>query len=156
VVAWTVTWIAATALSIWLLQLRFLQATLTGLLICLLHWVAVFTHHLGHALAARGVGAPMVGVRLWGWLGESLYPPDEPALPASAHIRRALGGPLVSVLFGSLVATLALAFRSEGSVLWITAAFLAVDSLLVFGLGPLIPLGFTDGSTLLKWLPRRT
>jgi len=28
-------------------------------------------------------------------------------------------------------------------------------NLLVFGVGALLPLGFTDGSTLLTWLPRR-
>jgi hypothetical protein len=28
-----------------------------------------------------------------------------------------------------------------------------VDNLYVLGLGSLLPLGFTDGSTMLKWMP---
>jgi hypothetical protein len=33
--------------------------------------------------------------------------------------------------------------------------FFFLDNLLVFTIGSLLPLGFTDGSTLLAWWPRR-
>ena len=39
-----------------------------------------------------------VGINLWGPLSSSIYPADEPPLPRSVHIRRALGGPLASLL----------------------------------------------------------
>jgi hypothetical protein len=44
---------------------------------------------------------------------------------------------------------------AAGGVAFYVAAFFALDNLLVFTLGAFLPLGFTDGSTLLYWLPRR-
>ena len=53
---------------------------------------------LGHARAAEQVGYPMEGVHLWGVLGTSVYPTDEPELPAEVHVERALGGPKASAV----------------------------------------------------------
>jgi hypothetical protein len=110
----------------------------------------VLTHHLGHAFAARSTGHPMRGIAFWGVIGTSLYPPDEPPLPAAVHRRRALGGPPASALYGLLLGWLALALRRRGGAPYRVAQFLCFDNLVGFALGSLLPLGFTDGSTLLR------
>jgi hypothetical protein len=87
----------------------------------------------------------------WFIFGQSLYPPDEPSLPGSVHIRRALGGPIASILFGGLAGLLALlVFPSNGLIGWLLI-ILMLDNWLVLGFGAFLPLGFTDGSTLLAW-----
>ena len=132
-------------------------ALLAALLGVALHWLSELWHQLGHAWAARRTGYPMQGVR-FGFLGvlsSSLYPAGEPELPASVHIRRALGGPLASTALAIAAALLALALRGTGGLPFWLAAFMAAENLLVFGLGALLPLGFNDGSTLLHWWGRR-
>ena len=47
--------------------------------------------------------------------------------------------------------TMSLRFNPKGKYL---RSFLAADSLLIYTLGALLPLGFTDGSTLLRWKRR--
>lgn len=134
------------------LSLGPLGAALIGLAVSSLHWAALFVHHFGHAVAARTTGFPMVGIGLWWWLATSRYPRDEPPLPRRVHLRRAIGGPIASVLFGVLVGLLVANFGADwrnplAAVGW----FASLDSLLVFGIGSLIPLGFNDGSTLIRW-----
>src|SRR5690242_10193969 len=113
----------------------------------LLHWLSDIVHHLGHAWAARRTGYPMVGVRLSGVLGSSIYPPDEPPLPAAVHIRRALGGPIASLLLTLVAAAIVLALRSSGGTVWWVALFFFLENLLVFTLQVFLPLGFNDGGT---------
>lgn len=125
-------------------------AVVGGLLAVGLHWLSEGVHQLGHASAARRTGYPMIGVRLWWLLGLSKYPP-EPPLPASVHIRRALGGPLFSAGLTAIAALLVLATREVGGLLFVLALFFFVENLTVFTLGSFLPLGFTDGSTLLTW-----
>ena len=128
-----------------------------SLLAVILHWVSDIAHHLGHAWAARRTGYPMIGIRLGtlGLLGTSLYPPDEQTLPAAIHIRRALGGPTASLLFSLFAVVAALVLRPVGGALWWVGVFFFLDNLIVFTLGAFLPLGFTDGSTLLQWWGRR-
>jgi hypothetical protein len=128
-----------------------------SLLAVILHWVSTLAHHLGHAWAARRTGYPMTGIRFgtWGLLATSLYPPDEPALPAKTHIRRALGGPIGSLLFSIIALVIALIFRTVNDVLGWVGTFFFLDNLFVFTLGVFVPLGFTDGSTLLQWWGKR-
>jgi hypothetical protein len=66
-------------------------------------------------------------------------------------VRRALGGPVASLLLSVIAAVIALALRPLGGVYWWVALFFFLDNLLVLTLGALVPLGFTDGSTLLHW-----
>lgn len=133
------------------------EAIAGSLLAVLLHWVSTLVHHLGHAWAARRTGYPMSGIRfgMWGLLATSLYPPDESSLPASIHIRRALGGPLGSLLFSLVALGIVLVFRTVNESLGWAGTFFFLDNLLVFTLGPFVPLGFTDGSTLLQWWGKR-
>lgn len=130
-------------------------AILGGLVATALHWLASLAHHLGHAWAARRTGHPMLGVRFWGVLGTSIYPRDEPPLPARVHMRRALGGPLASLLLTLAALGLALALRPAGGAAWLVALLFFVENLFVYTLQALLPLGFNDGATLLYWWRRR-
>jgi hypothetical protein len=122
-----------------------------GLVAVLLHWGSDIVHQLGHAWVARVSGHPMIGIRLWWVLSTAIYPRDEPALPGAIHIRRALGGPAASLLLTLVAAAVALALRRVGGATWWVALFFFLDNLLVLTIGALMPLSFTDGSTLLHW-----
>ncbi len=126
-----------------------------GVALALAHWVSEVVHNIGHNVAARRTGRPMVGTRL-GFLlvlGTSLYPQDEPDLPPKVHIRRALGGPggsaLLTVVLG--IPALLLAGSSVG---WMALVWF-LDNLLVFTIGAFVPVGFNDASTILHWVGKR-
>lgn len=148
-------WLGSSVAGFWLLQLSLWEAVLGGLLAVLIHWLSDFWHQLGHAVAARRIGYPMTGLRFWGIFSTSLWPPDEPPLPGRIHIQRALGGPIASILLGAVAAVIALLLGPEAGLAWPLAVFAAVDNLLVLGFGAFLPLGFTDGSTILHWWRRR-
>ena len=152
-----VLWLVLGGVGLWLLELTFIQAVLVGLVTTLLYWVSDIVHHLGHAYAARRTGHPMVGIRLGTYmlLGTSLYPDDEGQLPGAIHIRRALGGPLVSLLLAIAAGIFALLFYPVGEIIGRIAFFVSLINLLVFAFGAFMPLGFTDGSTLLEWIKKR-
>ncbi|MFN8596931.1 MAG: hypothetical protein U0559_12210 [Anaerolineae bacterium] len=141
-------WTLLTMLSAVVIPLPIGTAVLGGLLGAIAHFLSELLHQLGHAWAARRTGYPMTGVRYWFVLGTSLYPPDEPALPGRIHIRRALGGPIISMLIGLIATVLTLILY--GLAGWLML-FIAVDNFLILGLGAFLPLGFTDGSTILNW-----
>lgn len=147
-------WAVLSLLAKFIFELDTATAFFAGLAALLLHWLSDVLHHLGHAFVARRLRYPMREIRMLHLLAVSLYPRDEPDLPAEVHIKRALGGPPVSVLLG-LAGLLAALLPAEGSVWHLLALFFALENLLLFGLGAFIPLGFTDGSTLLEWWPRR-
>jgi len=133
------------------------QALLGGLLAVLLHWAGVFAHQFGHAWAARSTGFPMTGIRLGalGVLSTSLYPAEEPDLPAAVHIRRALGGPFASLLLALAAGIIAFLWRGGGPA-WAAWLFFTLDNLVILGLGSFLPLGFTDGGTLMRWWGKHT
>ena len=118
------------------------------------HWFSEFWHHFGHWLAGKAAGYPMNGLLMVYVLAVGRYPQDEPELPARIHIQRALGGPLASLLLTLAAGALLGRLWPGGGVAAYLAAFAFLDNLLVFTLGALLPLGFTDGSTLLHWWPR--
>jgi hypothetical protein len=125
-----------------------------GLLATGLHFFSEIWHQLGHARAARRTGYPMTGVHLYTALGTSVYPPDEPSLPGEVHVARALGGPRASLLLAIAGSALALlTWPLRGPVSLVTSLF-ALDNLLVFTLGALLPLPMieTDGSVLRRHL----
>ena len=143
--------------GIGVLHLPAVTAVAGGFLAVLLHWASELIHQLSHAWAARRAGHPMTGIRFgtMGLLSTSVYPPDEPPLPAAVHIRRALGGPTGSLLSTVVVAVVAALLRPAGGAPWWVAFFVFLDNLFVLTLGALLPLGFTDGSTLLHWWGKR-
>ena len=144
-----VLWLVLGLVGVFILNFSLPKALILGLAAVALHWVAVLLHQAGHAVAARSADYPMTGIRLWGVLSSSLYPPDEPELPSSVHFRRAMGGPAFSLLV-TLLALIPLFFFRAGIWSWWLALFFLLDNLLVFTLGSFLPLGFTDGSTLLN------
>jgi hypothetical protein len=148
-------WILFSAFGVAVLGVEWPKAIIGGLLTALLHVAGEILHQLGHAWAARKTGYAMSGVRMWGVLSTSVYPQDEPPLPAAVHIRRALGGPLGSLLASIVAAIILFLLRDrDGLARWL-ALFFFLDNLLTFTLGAFLPLGFTDGSTLLYWWRRR-
>ena len=84
----------------------------------------------------------------------ALYPATEPMLPASIHLRRALGGPVVSGVL-TVVALLLLFIAQAAEAGQFVAWFFFLDNLLVMTLQALIPLGFNDGATIWYWWRRR-
>jgi putative peptide zinc metalloprotease protein len=148
-------WVVLNTLAAGLFHLTVPKALLGALAAVLIHWVSVIVHQIGHAIAAHRMGYPMTGIRLWGVLSSSIYPPDEPPLLARIHITRALGGPLMSLILTIISAGLVVAYPGTQGTLWLLLMFLFLDNLLTFTLGSFLPLGFTDGSTLLYWLKAR-
>jgi hypothetical protein len=155
VIASAVLWLVLTLAAIYLFEVDLLPAVVGGLIAVSLHWLGELWHQKGHALAARRTGYPMDGVRLWTLLGASLYPRDEPVLPADVHIQRALGGPIASFILILIAIGLVLVVRSTGGLPLLLAQFLLLENVFVFFLGAFLPLGFTDGSTLLKYWGKR-
>lgn len=147
-------WIALAAVGVLLLDLSLIGSILGGFVAMILHWVGELFHQLGHARAAQKTGYPMIGIRGYFILGRSIYPKDEPDLPGYVHIRRALGGPQMSILVTVIAGVIAAALNPLGGVVWYVALFFMLDNLLTFSLGAFLPLGFTDGSTILYWRNR--
>ena len=150
-------WALFAAIARFVLRLPTGEALLGGLLAAALHWLSAIVHNLGHAVAARRTGYPMSGMRL-GFLGVlalSVYPRDESELPPALHLRRALGGPLASLLIGLVAGVVALALRPSGGLAWWLALFVCVENIVVFGLQVFVPLGFNDASTVLHWWRQR-
>ena len=154
VVASLVAWAVLASAGYWGLGLGLAGALAGAAVGVAIHWTLALVHHLGHARAARDAGYPMIGIRFWAVVGADLYPPDEPELPAAVHIRRALGGPSVSflVLIALAVAVL-LSSSLDGLPRWLIV-WAWLDSLLL-AVGAFIPMGFTDGDTLIYWWRRR-
>jgi Zn-dependent protease len=126
-----------------------------GILATAVHYLSELWHQLGHARAAEQTGFPMKGMTYVGPFGLSIYPKNEGLLPPETHIQRALGGPIFSFLLALASSLVALALRPIGGLPLFLAVFTFLDNLIFFTLGALLPLGFTDGSTILTWLDQR-
>ncbi|MFN2466419.1 MAG: hypothetical protein ABR598_09175 [Candidatus Dormibacteria bacterium] len=136
------------------------NALLGAFMLALLHWFSELVHNYGHFIAAQRTGFPMEGVSLGtreGMIifGTSVYPDSEQEVSARVHIRRALGGPAANIGAGLLGLVAALVLSVLGShFTWVAVVF-AAENLLVFGVGNALPLGFNDGSTVLRWARHR-
>ncbi|MCQ3933039.1 MAG: hypothetical protein DPW16_21525 [Chloroflexi bacterium] len=152
-----VLWVLFTMAGLVFTDLSLIAAVVAGFLTMLLHWAFEIIHQMGHASAARKAGYPMLGVRLYLVLGASLYPSDEPDLPPQIHIRRALGGPKISLaILVIATAILLLVWSAAGDFVRLLALFAFLDNLLVFTIGAIIPFPFpnlieNDGVTLMRW-----
>lgn len=134
-------------------RLRPGAAVTGGLLGAILHYGSELWHQAGHARAAKRTGHPMEGVHLWGLLGTSIYPNDEPPLPDEVHVARAMGGPRASAILTVVGGLLALVIRPKGGVAQLLAVWLALENWLVFTIGAMLPLPFmeTDGEALRRY-----
>ena len=157
IVGTIILWMVFSGVGRLMLDLRLTQAIAVGFIAALLYWLSEIVHQLGHAYAARRTGYPMIGIHLGKYLffGTSLYPANEEPLPAAIHIRRALGGPIFSFAFTIVSGVMALLLYPAKDLVWWVVLFICAINLLVFTIGPFLPLGFTDGSTLLKWWGKR-
>jgi hypothetical protein len=91
-----------------------------------------------------------------GFLITTLYPRNEPNLPARIHIRRALGGPPVSLALAVVALGIVLVARNAlGGPFWALSVLFFIQNFFIFFLGAFLPLGFTDGSTLLRYARQR-
>ncbi len=144
-------WVVLGALGYFWIGLTLAESFVGAFICAVLHFVSELLHHLGHAGAARRTGYPMRGVRFVWVLAASLYPRDEPALSGKIHIRRALGGPAMSLVVSIVAFLILLVAQSVGGLFYWIALWFFLDNFLVFFLGAFLPLGFTDGSTILKW-----
>ena len=154
-----VLWVFFTIIGAAVLSFPLGTALLGGLIATLLHWVAEIVHCFGHAAFARQTGYPMSGIMIGthgGLLATTLYPPDEPTLPDSVHLQRALGGPFISLQL-SLIGGLVLFALSQGerNLWWWLSLFFFLENLLVYTVQAIIPLGFNDGSTIWRILRKR-
>jgi hypothetical protein len=147
-------WIGLSAAAFYGIKIPLGESILLGLIATLLHWTSGLLHHLGHFLASRTTGYPMTGLQLGmiGILARDLYPADESELPPATHIRRALGGPIVSALL-SVIFFLLLPLW-PGNWYWL-GLFILLDNVFVFTLQVFIPLGFNDGGTILRNLRKK-
>lgn len=144
-------WLALSALGIFVVHLNFVESVVSGFVITCLHYVSEVIHQLGHAGAARNTGYPMRGMRFVHVLAFSQYPKDEPELSGKIHIRRALGGPLISFLVTVIALLILLVAQNSGIVFYWIALCFFLDNLLVFTLGALLPLSFTDGGAIARY-----
>lgn len=146
--------IICTILALFFTDLTPLDALIAGILATVIHWLSDFFHQYGHFFAAKMVGKPSIGLRTWWVLGTTRYPQDEGELLPQTHIRRAIGGPMMSLIVLILFLLLGAFFWSMGGMLQFLIAWGIFINLAVFTVGALIPLtigGFnTDGATLLE------
>jgi hypothetical protein len=152
-------WLVVVVLMIAVFNIPIGSAVLGGVVVVILHWFSEVVHQLGHAWAARRTGYPMTGGRAgkFGLFITSLYPPDEPALPAKLHIRRAVGGPIFSAWLASIAfIILLMVIQFAGAVWQFVLWFFFLENLFVFTLQVFLPLGFNDGATIWHWLRHRS
>ena len=148
-------WVGFSAIAHYGIGLPFGESVLLGFVAALLHWTFELIHSLGHAFAAQRTGYPMVGITFGTFAIFALtrYPKDEPELSPSIHIRRALGGPIINGLLSILFLLLLPVWR--GNWFWI-GMFALFENLLVYTLQIFFPLGFNDGSTILRNLRKKS
>lgn len=150
-----VLWAVFAAIAYFAIRLSLTESLIGGFLATLIHYILDTLHHFGHYLAGKRVGYPMKGVRFWWVLGQSIYPSDEPDLPARTHIQRALGGPIFSGLIALIAGIITWLLMPSGGLPYWLALFAFLESIFIFSLGAFIPLPILDGGTLLHYWGKR-
>ncbi|MGB1285389.1 MAG: hypothetical protein ACPG7F_02550 [Aggregatilineales bacterium] len=133
------------------------EAILAGFLCVVIHALSEFLHNIGHSIAARRTGYPMIGVHFFLIIAASLYPRDEGDLPAGVHIRRALGGPIFSFFVAIVCGVIAALVWEQGGWVRFVAGFAFFINLLVYSLGAFLPVRIgdnfsLDGGTIMHWM----
>jgi len=148
--------LALAAIGLFALGFGLIPALAAAFAATALMWLSELFHQLGHAVAARGTGHPMIAITLGRYfiLGTSVYPADEGELPPAVHIRRALGGPIASLIVSVLALPIALALQPAGGAPFAVAAFVFGLNFFAYTLQIALPLRFNDGEVLWKYLRR--
>ena len=147
-------WLILSLLGMKLLKWKPEKAAAGGFLAMVIHFFSEWWHQLGHSQTAEQTGYPMTGMEFIGPIALSQYPENEGVLAPEVHIQRALGGPIFSLILTIVSGLIALILRPLGGSALVLAYFSVADNFLVFTVGALMPLGFTDGSALLHWVGR--
>jgi Zn-dependent protease len=147
-VGFAVVWVLMLALASQWVEGTGFDRLMAATLAALGHWFWDLMHHVGHYLAGLYAGHPMRGIHLYGVLIRSVYPPNEPALAANIHIRRAIGGPAMSICMALLCLLFQRIFPSD--ILWFFFYISFWDNLLVMTLGALLPVAGLDGHVILR------
>ncbi len=148
--------LALTGIGLFVLGFGLIAAFAGAVAATALMWLSELFHQLGHAVAARRTGHPMIAITLGSYLvlGTSVYPADEGELPPAIHIRRALGGPVASMIVSAVTLPIALALRPAGGAPFAVAAFVFLLNFVAYTLQVALPLGFNDGEVVWKYLRR--
>ncbi len=129
------------------------QSVIGAGLAATLMWMSELIHQFGHAVAARAVGHPMIGISLgrYLFLGGSVYPTDEEDLTPTIHMLRATGGPVPSLIVSAILFPIALGLQSFGGMPFAVAAFLFGLNFFAYTLQVFLPLGFNDGAVFWRY-----
>lgn len=146
-------WMALSLAAGLLFRLNLIDALITGFAATLVHWFSVLWHDAGHVIAARMTGHPMQGLKLWTVFAINHYPADEGGLPAKVQVRRALGGPIASLVLTFVFAALMFVVLQATALWWLTLFGFLLNALVMTSQA-IVPLGFNDGATLRMWLPQ--
>ncbi|MFN3491611.1 MAG: hypothetical protein ACK40V_05260 [Anaerolineales bacterium] len=146
-------WLSLSLLGSYTLDVPLGESVILGFAAMLLHYLLELIHSLGHAIAAKWTGYPMVEIRfgVYGFYAQTIYPIGEPQLSSSTHIIRALGGPIANLILAFILfPTLSL---WQGNWYWV-GMFVFLDNL-IYIVQVFIPLGFNDASTILNELRKK-
>lgn len=146
-------WLSLSLVGFYFFEMALSESILLGFVAMLLHYLLEWFHSLGHAVAAKWVGYPMTEIQfgVFGIYARTIYPENEPELPSSTHIIRALGGPIANfILAFLLIGTLSF---WRGNWYWV-GMFTFLDNL-IYVVQVFIPLGFNDASTILRELRKK-
>lgn len=152
--------IIMTMAALFLTELTLLNAIIAAIGATLIHWINETIHLYGHFLAAKRVGYPSTGAKLWAVVGMICYPEDEVELPAQTHIKRAIGGPILSLVVSILFAILAVLLWSNTGILRFLLGYAVFGNFALLAIGPfLLPIRTsfleTDGGTILHWMKKK-
>jgi hypothetical protein len=148
-------WAILSAVGYFALRFPLIESIVGGLIGTLIHYALDYLHHLGHYLAGKQAGYPMKGIRFWFLLAQSIYPSDEPELPARIHIQRALGGPAFSAVIAVITGVITWLLMPSGGLPYWLALWAFFESVVFFSLGAFVPLPVLDGGTLLHYWGKR-
>ncbi|MCA9915306.1 MAG: hypothetical protein KC496_18260, partial [Anaerolineae bacterium] len=116
------------------------------------HFVLQAIHLIGHAVAASTTGYQMSRMWFLYAFAMTLYPRDEPTIPARLHIRRSLGGPIA---FGIALIIVFLLWSNARDAYWTLrylTSFMLFEAAFLFFFSSIV----TDGVMFIvrkQWLP---
>lgn len=116
------------------------------------HFVLQSVHLIGHAVAAWTTGYQMSRMWFLYAFAMTLYPRDEPTIPARLHIRRSLGGPIA---FGIALIIVFLLWSNARDAYWTLrylTSFMLFEAVFLFFFSSIV----TDGLMFIvrkQWLP---
>jgi hypothetical protein len=137
------TWLQWRRHPAWRWPVQVFTAALSALALVL----ADVGHAFAHAVGARVAAAPMDKVQLTSGMPRTIYYDD--SVPPRAHILRAIGGPIFSLL-GLVISLAARSISPCNTIAREVASWSSIGHGFIFA-GSLAPLPIVDGGSILKW-----